>query len=337
VSFLIWAFVPYSVRDGVLDGFDYDTTLTKRELACAFNELGLPWVWQPVVESNIDAVVAQTAGAESIVLNLCDGIDGKGTPGLRVVKALERAGVPFTGANSEFYEISTSKIAMKQMMGAAGVRTPEFEELTDSIDGVCERVGAPVLVKPDVSAASGGIFLRSKVSCGRDALALRDELRREPLPIFCDGRRIFAERFIDGPEYTAFVMGDWNDARSIRCLAPVERLFNASVPDGEKFLSYERYWAEPKNGERFYWHGACDPGLTATLEAVSKRAYVAVHGRGYARVDLRMDRATGELFVLEVNANCELSEDDQTATGYILKSARMTLAGLLEEILRDAR
>jgi D-alanine-D-alanine ligase len=46
-----------------------------------------------------------------------------------------------------------------------------------------------------------------------------------------------------------------------------------------------------------------------------------------------MDRATGELFVLEVNANCGLSEDDQTSTGCILKLADMTLADLLQEIL----
>jgi D-alanine-D-alanine ligase len=63
---------------------------------------------------------------------------------------------------------------------------------------------------------------------------------------------------------------------------------------------------------------------------------VAVRGRGYARVDLRMDRGSGELFVLEVNANCGLSEDDQTSTGCILKLAGMTLAELLRTILNDA-
>jgi D-alanine-D-alanine ligase len=49
-----------------------------------------------------------------------------------------------------------------------------------------------------------------------------------------------------------------------------------------------------------------------------------------------MDRGSGEMFVLEVNANCGLSEDDQTSTGCILKIAGMTLAELLRSILRDA-
>jgi len=207
---------------------------------------------------------------------------------------------------------------------------------------VCARVGTPLLVKPDVSAASGGVFLRSKVSCDSDVAALRDELLRVPMPRFCDARRVLAERFVEGPEFTVFVMGNWRGPQSVRCLAPAERVFNASIPEGEKFLSYERYWgvyreeSPPPDGRAFYGYEACDPRLAPLLEETAKSAYVAVRGRGYARVDLRMDRATDEVFVLEVNANCGLSEDDQTSTGCILKIAGMTLAELLRSILRDA-
>jgi D-alanine-D-alanine ligase len=330
---LIWAFVPYTVRDGRLDGFDYDTAQSKRELAHAFRALNLAWVWQPVVDSNLEAVIQQVARDESMVLNLCDGTEVDGTPGPCVVRALERAGIRFTGADSQFYEISTSKLIMKEMMMAAGVPTPAFEALPRSgpVGGICARVGTPLLVKPDISAASGGVFLRSKVSGDEDVAALSDE-----------SRSFFAERFIDGPEFTVFVMGNWRDPGSLRCLPPVERVFNTSIPDGEKFLSYERYWgvyreeSPPPDGRPFYGYGRCDRRLEAMVEQTSRDAYLAVRGTGYARVDLRMDRATGELYVLEVNANCGLSEDDQTSTGCILKLAGMTLAELLRLILRDA-
>ncbi|MGA3187066.1 MAG: hypothetical protein ABSF22_08135 [Bryobacteraceae bacterium] len=332
---LIWAFIPYSVREGRLDGFDFDTAQTKRELAHAFCALGVPWVWQPIVETNLEAVIRQVAREDSVVLNLCDGIDPS------VVRALECAGIPFTGAGSEFYEISTSKTTMKAMMRSAGVPTPAWEALT-STDGICARVGTPFLVKPDVSAASGGVFLRSKIWRDQDAAALCDELATAKMPRFCDSRSLFAERFIEGPEFTVFVMGNWRDAESVRCLPAVERVFNASIPDGEKFLSYERYWglyreeSPPPDGRPFYGYAGCDAQVARRLEEVSKDAYVAVRGRGYARVDLRMDRESGELFVLEVNANCGLSEDDQTSTGCILKLAGMTLADLLGSILKDA-
>jgi D-alanine-D-alanine ligase len=230
---------------------------------------------------------------------------------------------------------------MKELMVAAGVPTPAFEAipLSGNVDGICARVGTPLLVKPDISAASGGVFLRSKISCDDQVAALRDELSIAPLPPFCDSRLFFAERFIEGPEFTVFVTGNWRDPASVRCLPAVERVFNASIPDGEKFLSYERYWGvyreetPPQDGGRFYNYGACEAVLAGPLEEISKAAYVAVKGCGYARVDVRMDRVSGELFVLEVNANCGLSEDDQTSTGCILKVAGMTLAELLGSIL----
>ena len=256
---LIWAFVPYAIRDGRLEGFDFDTLQTKRELARAFRALDLAWIWQPIVDSNVDSVIAQVRREESIVLNLCDGIGG--TPGPCVVRALERGGVRFTGADSQFYEVSTSKLVMKEMMNAAGVQTPAFEALpaSGSVAGICDRVGTPLLVKPDISAASGGVFLRSKLSRDDEVAALRDELSGAPLPPFCDSRAFFAERFIEGPEFTVFVMGNWRDAASVRCLPAVERVFNASIPDGEKFLSYERYWGiyreetPPSDGEAILW------------------------------------------------------------------------------------
>jgi D-alanine-D-alanine ligase len=232
---------------------------------------------------------------------------------------------------------------MKEMMSAAGVPTPAFEALSESVTGVCARVGVPLLVKPNVSAASGGVFLRSKVSRDQEVAALREKLVRVPMPRFCDARRLFAERFIEGPEFTVFVLGNWRDPESVRCLRPAERVFNASIPDEEKFLTYERYWglyreeSPPPDGRAFYSYDVCDSRLAPLVEEISKRAYVAVRGRGYARVDLRMDRASGELFVLEVNANCGLSEDDQTSTGCILKIAGMRLSELLRMILRDAQ
>ncbi len=325
-----------------MEGFDYDTAQTKRELAQAFRALNLAWIWQPVIDSNLDTVIAQVGREESIVLNLCDGIGG--TPGPCVVRALEHAGIRFTGAGSEFYRISTSKMVMKEMMLAAGVATPAFELLPVSgpMDGICERVGAPVLVKPDVSAASGGLFLRSKISRDDEVAALRDELMGAPMPRFCDSRRLLAERFIDGPEFTVFVMGSWRDPGSVRCLPPVERVFNATIPEGERFLSYERYWGQyrdetpPADGRPFYSYGRCDARLSGRVGEISRDAYIAVRGTGYARVDLRMDGVSGELFVLEVNANCGLSEDDQTSTGCILKLAEMRLADLLGLILGDA-
>jgi D-alanine-D-alanine ligase len=54
-------------------------------------------------------------------------------------------------------------------------------------------------------------------------------------------------------------------------------------------------------------------------------------------VDVRMDTATKKLFVLEVNAQCGLSEDENfTSIGAILRVSNKTFTGLVVEIINDA-
>jgi hypothetical protein len=58
---------------------------------------------------------------------------------------------------------------------------------------------------------------------------------------------------------------------------------------------------------------------------------------GYTRVDVRMDHTTGKLYVLEVNAQCGLSEDeDYTSIGAILRLSGCTFTALVAEIIYDA-
>ena len=66
-------------------------------------------------------------------------------------------------------------------------------------------------------------------------------------------------------------------------------------------------------------------------------AYASVGGRGYGRVDLRMDAETGALYVLEVNAQCGLSEDENfTSIGAILRFAERGFCDMVREIIDHA-
>lgn len=46
----------------------------------------------------------------SLVVNLCDGVEIDGYPGLSVVKELEKRKIAYTGGNPEFFLNTTSKI-----------------------------------------------------------------------------------------------------------------------------------------------------------------------------------------------------------------------------------
>jgi D-alanine-D-alanine ligase len=50
------------------------------------------------------------------------------------------------------------------------------------------------------------------------------------------------------------------------------------------------------------------PGVARTLRDVAAAAWSAVEGKGYGRVDLRLD-ADGQPWILEVNPNPDLSDD----------------------------
>lgn len=345
---LVWAFIPYIIEECRLNGYTYDTAAAKAEYARAFHELDIPWIWQPIVAGSLDDVVAQVASYRekhpAVVFNFCDGNDQSLGPGVSVVRALEAAGVPFTGADSAFFQLSTEKIPMKQRFQAAGVATAAFAvpPQTGPVKGICAQVPPPLFVKPSISAGSYGIGLRSVAHTDEQVEARRDELRQGEFATYFAHDIIFAESFIQGPEFTVFVGGYWDQPDELWHLPPAWRAFDESIPLKERFLSYDRYWAiykeeaPPAEGRAFYTYQPAPAHLKDTLIELAKKAFIAVGGTGYARVDFRQNAATGELLALEVNANCGLSGDDESSCGSILQMAGLSISWLFKTILDGA-
>ena len=127
---------------------------------------------------------------------------------------------------------------------------------------------------------------------------------------------LIAEAFIQGPEFTTLIVGSWTEPEQCKVYKGVERVFHRSLPDKEKFLSFDRLWEiyeeetpMPAN-ENFYEYREADAQLQNELKKLSLAAFLAVRGTGYTRVDIRQNQQTGKLYVLEVNAQCGLSEDE---------------------------
>jgi D-alanine-D-alanine ligase len=154
---------------------------------------------------------------------------------------------------------------------------------------------------------------------------------------------LIAESFITGPEYTVLISGSHDRPAEAKIYTPVERIFHPSIPDHEKFLSFDRLWeiyeeeTPMPDDAAFYSYALPDASRIEAIKKISWDAYVAVKGYGYTRVDVRMDQITGKLYVLEVNAQCGLSEDeDYTSIGAILRLSGCTFAALVAEIMYDA-
>jgi D-alanine-D-alanine ligase len=114
------------------------------------------------------------------------------------------------------------------------------------------------------------------------------------------------------------------------------------LPEKEQFLSFDRLWETydkeapvPDNGS-LYNYREVDQGLIPQLKEISLAAFRSVGGMGYGRLDIRMDRQTGRFYVLEINAQCGLSEDeDYTSIGAILRFAKKSFTYLIIEIIED--
>lgn len=348
----VWVLAPQlETSDPNLDYY-YDFTQSIAEYTKTFAELGIDWVWQPVTMHTYREVIEGIALQRTlgtcfpVVFNICDGDEVNGAPGVSVVHALEENKLIYTGADAYFYDITTSKITMKDAFDLAQVPTAKWEGIThrdQDITGIFERLGTPLIVKPAVSGGSMGL-------CVKNVVETEAELREQINKIF-DGYRgwelssggIVVEQFVNGPEYTTMIIGASDQPRNCVVYTPVERVFHPSLPDKEKFLSFDRLWEiyedeTPMPGdENFYNYTSPSASLIRKIKRISWDAYVSVGGKGYTRVDLRMDKNTGAIYVLEVNAQCGLSEDeDFTSIGAILRMSNKTFTQMVVEIINDA-
>jgi D-alanine-D-alanine ligase len=348
----VWVLAPYLVTNDANIDYYYDFSQSIAEYTKTFTELDLPWHWQPVTTDDYETIIENIVAEKEegkffpLVLNLCDGDEVNGTPGISVVQLLEANELVYTGSDEYFYRITTSKIPMKQAFDKANVPNAKWEAILSreqNTEAIIEKLGSPVIVKPAVSGGSMGVGIKNVVYT-------HEELQQQVKHMF-DGYRgwnlasdgIIAEEFITGPEFTTMIVGSAKFPGQCKVLEPVERVFHPSLPDTEKFLSFDRLWeiyeeeTPMPDEDNFYEYQSPDPSLHAAIKQLSLDAYIATGGTGYTRVDIRMDQSTKKLYVLEVNAQCGLSEDeDYTSIGAILRMSGISFTELIVAVINDA-
>lgn len=350
-SFHVHVLAPSVQKDDENLDYYYDFTQSIGEYTKAFKTLNMCWTWQPVTLQNfkkkIDAIVfsANTNNQQTVIFNLCDGDEINGAPGISVIRYLKENNIIFTGADTFYYDITTSKIPMKNAFNQQGVATANWEEInsaTQNITGIFERIGKPIIVKPAVSGGSMGLGIKNVVYDEASLTTLIQQMFQGYRGWNLSFGGLVAEQFIAGPEYTVFMIGNYLEKQNAFIYPPVETLFHSALPEHEKFLSFDRLWEtyeEEKpigDNEDFYNYFPVEKQLALQIETLGWEAYKAVGGVGYGRVDLRMNKETGKLFVLEVNAQCGLSDDDNyTSVGAILRHSGNSFSEMIARIIKN--
>jgi D-alanine-D-alanine ligase len=125
------------------------------------------------------------------------------------------------------------------------------------------------------------------------------------------GDTALAEEYIEGREFYVGVIG--ND--ELIAFPPIEMDFSG-LKEGSLRVMDSQAKFDPSS-ERFHGTKAViaqiEPELKAKLHKASVDAYRALRVADYGRVDLRLTE-TGEVYVIEVNANCYLEQHSEFAT-----------------------
>lgn len=347
-QWLVWVLYPLVMTDDPDLQYYYDFEQSYLEYKTVFENLNLDWVWQGVSMDTIHSTIEKISLSEKspIVFNLCDGDERIGIPGISVIHQLESHQLIYTGADAYFYDITTSKIPMKSIFDDKNIPTSPWIQLTlqeSDLNDVFKKLKPPLIVKPAVSAGSLGIGIKSVVQTSKELENyLKSGNRHYKTWDLYDGG-VFVEEFIDGPEYTSFIIGSHARPDLCKVYPAVERKFEASLPATEKLLSFDRLWEfytdeSPLDQDRVLWnYDSVSEDIQKRIHQLSIDAYCAVKGEGYARIDFRQNAKTGEILVLEVNAQCGLSEDENyTSIGAILRLHHIEYKNLILDVIQQA-
>ena len=222
-------------------------------------------------ERGLDALIGERFERAFIALHGRFGEDGT------VQGVLEWLGIPYTGSGVLASALAMDKLRAKLLWHAEGLPTPPYAVLTKDSDlrTVARKLGVPLMVKP---ASEGSSIGMSKV---RSAAGLDEAYA---LAVNYD-RVVIAEKFIDGTELTAGILGD-----------QVLPLIKIETP--RDFYDYEaKYIADDT---RYIVPCGLSAARERDMQALCLKAFRALGCRGWGRVDLMLNRQ-GRAFVLEVN------------------------------------
>lgn len=278
---------------------ELDALVQVREVSEAIGELHWKTATQEV-DLNLDLALERLKRSQpACVFNLVESLHGRGELIGIVPLLLETIAMPFTGSGSDAINSTSQKIRAKRWMRLHGVATPDWLSGTD---GAGERGDERTwIVKSLWEHASLGLDDGSVVE-GRTAA---DSRIRQCIERF--GGQWFAEQYIDGREFNVSIV----EQNGQPYVLPIAEMTFVGYPQGKpKIVGYSAKWDDgaPEFNATVRRFGTLDAAGREQLTAVAKKCWTLFGLRGYARVDIRLDR-DGVPWVLEVNANPCLSRD----------------------------
>lgn len=261
-----------------------------------------------------------------VIFNLCESLYGESRYEMYAAGLFELLKIPYTGSSPFALGLALNKRKSKQILRAAGLIVPSSVLAIPDQSFSLSDLEAPYIIKPVREDASTGISSKSVVKTKEEVeerVKFIHENYRQPALI---------EEFIPGREINVSIMG----TSEPKVLAIGEIDFS-KMPKGEpNIVSYQAKW-DPKSplysGTEPVYPAKLEEELKTKIEKAAVKAYLEIGCRDYGRIDMRL-REDGKFFILEVNANPDISPD--SGFDRAGKVAGMTYSQWICEITRNA-
>ncbi|HEX2091356.1 MAG TPA: D-alanine--D-alanine ligase [Longimicrobiaceae bacterium] len=223
-----------------------------------------------------------------VFLTLHGGTGEDGT----IQALLDLTGIPYVGSGHRASATAMDKDLSKRLFRAAGIPTPEWLMAPADPEEVRDRVGYPVVVKPNKQGSTVGLTVVREPS-GLET-AIEEAYRHDD--------EVMLERFVPGRELTCGILAD-------QPLAVGE-----IIPRRSEIFDYESKYQE--GGAEEIFPADLTDEQTRTVQELALRAHRTLKLEGFSRVDFRMDEQ-GTPWCLEVN-----TLPGMTATSLLPQSAK---------------
>jgi D-alanine-D-alanine ligase len=261
-----------------------------RRLSAALRSVGLTVDEWDADAALLDRLRTNTPDAVVVALH---GFEGEGGS---IQTVLEMLGIPYVGADSHACRRAWDKPTAKTEMARAGLATPDWVVLPHStfrelgaqpvLDAMVDRLGLPMMLKPDQSGSALG------AQVVQDAA----ELPAAMVGCLAYGETVLAERFIEGVEVAVAVV-DGSDGPVALPAVEIE-------PESGIYDYTARYTAGLTN---FHTPARLDPAAATAVADVAVAAHRLLGLRDVSRTDAIV-APDGTVYFLEVNSSPGLTE-----------------------------
>ncbi|MBM3618740.1 MAG: D-alanine--D-alanine ligase [Alphaproteobacteria bacterium] len=303
---------------------DADTLAEAAFLRGLAEELGYQVAMVSYAQELSEVMWQLDSAQPQVVLNLVQSVEGSDADIDEATATLDVMLMPYTGSDTGALRAIATKPAMKSLLRAASIPTPEWLDEYD----VHSAPQGTYIVKSVSEHCSLGIDATSIVSADRLPDTIADRKARF-------GGEWFAEGYLPGREFNVSLLADSTGVK----ILPIAELSFAAMPHGHPpIVDYAGKW-EPQSASYsgsqrvFPPLQGPDGALLNQLASLALACWRACGLSGYARVDFRLD-AQGNPWVIDVNANPCLSSD----AGFMAAAAqaRLPASTVLQRILDDA-